>query len=140
MNIIRPRERMMSMNRDHEDAIAPLIGSLGSSYVDMDKLIFVPDEEYEIGMGNFKSKNSYLMPKPRGQVRDLVKMRWQRAANKIKLMQDPWYEFHIEDYPVEKTIRHHYNPVRKEWRKDECLVRMETKDFDHGAMRACFRL
>ena len=67
-------------------------------------------------------------------------MRWKNAALKIKLLKDPWSEFKIENYPVENVIRHRYNPIKKKWNKDECLVKMENKQFANGAMRSCFRL
>jgi hypothetical protein len=71
---------------------------------------------------------------------NLAKLRWLNAASKIKLIKDPWSDFNINNYPAEKVVRHRYNPIKKQWHKDECLVRIETKQFAKGAMRACFRL
>jgi hypothetical protein len=66
---------------------------------------------------------------------------WHLAFKKVKVMKDPWVKFHIgEDYPVEHVIRHRYNPCKKEWKKDECVVRMQTKQFANGSMRTCYRL
>lgn len=129
-----------------DDFILPLIhGELSSSYVDHEKLIFVPDSDslYPIGMENFRSKSSAKSPSGKLDKLDIqkrVKERWQNAAKKLKYMKDPWFEFHIQDYPIENVVRHRYNPVKKEWRRDECVVRMEPKQFANGAMRACFRL
>ncbi len=69
-----------------------------------------------------------------------VRQRWKRAAVKIRLMKDPWYEFKLESYPVEHAKRHRYNPVKKEWKTEMCIVKMESKQFACGAMRECFRL
>ncbi|RNA05755.1 eukaryotic elongation factor 2 kinase isoform X5 [Brachionus plicatilis] len=132
-----------------DDFILPLIdGELSGSYVDQDKLILVPDSDnvlYPIGMENFRSKPSLSPKSPNSQldkqeIQKRVKERWQNAAKKLKFMKDPWHEFHIQDYPIEKVTRHRYNPVKKEWRLDECVVRMEPKQFANGAMRSCFRL
>ncbi len=69
-----------------------------------------------------------------------ARSRWQAAARKIKFTKDPWAEFKIDEYPIENVIRHRYDPVKKEWHTDDCVVRMESKPFAHGNMRACFRL
>lgn len=129
-----------------DDFILPLIdGELSGSFVDHEKLIFVSDSLYPIGMENFRSKAGHSPKSPsekldKLEIQKRVRERWQNAAKKLKFMKDPWYEFHIQDYPIEKVVRHRYNPVKKEWRRDECVVRMEPKQFANGAMRACFRL
>lgn len=70
----------------------------------------------------------------------LARMRWQWAARNVKHMVDPWAVFNIDSFETEKCVRHVYNPMKKEWTKDECVVKMEPKKFEQGAMRACFRL
>jgi len=40
----------------------------------------------------------------------------------------------------EKARRHRYNPMTQVWVKDDCLVKMDTEAFAHGAMRECFRM
>ncbi|CAF0889007.1 unnamed protein product [Brachionus calyciflorus] len=134
----------------HDDFILPLIdGKLSSSLVDMEKLLYVSDSDniFPIGMENFRRKNISSPNKSpskqqltKEEIKNKVREKWRSAAKKLKYIKDPWFEFHIQDYPVEKVIRHRYNPVKKEWRKDECFVKMEPKQFANGAMRACFRL
>lgn len=140
-------------NSDDHCMISPLTENLSSSYVDPNKLIsFDLGDQPPVGMANFKSKSklskSNLGSKSATKLSDLVpnerqalaRQRWKTAALKLKLVKDPWYEFRIDSYPVETVIRHRYNPIKKEWKKDECLVKMENKQFANGAMRACFRL
>lgn len=88
-------------------------------------------------MANFKSTfKKKLITKPKKTPRE----RWHEASLKIKLMKDPWARFEIDKYPVEEVIRHRYDPVKKQWKKDTCSVKMEKNQFANGAMRACFRL
>jgi hypothetical protein len=70
----------------------------------------------------------------------LARLRWKSAAVRVKSLNDPFCEFQMDAYPVETAIRHRYNAIKKIWTQDECTVRMETKQFECGAMRACFRL
>ncbi|KAK3089352.1 hypothetical protein FSP39_002962 [Pinctada imbricata] len=65
---------------------------------------------------------------------------WLSAIRKAKVMNDPWAAFHIENIESEFCIRHRYNPHKKTWCKDEVNVKIETKPFNRGAMRQCFRL
>ena len=53
---------------------------------------------------------------------------------------DPWETFHLENYPTEKTHRHRYNALKKEWAIDEVDVKMQPESFARGAMRKCFRI
>ena len=62
------------------------------------------------------------------------------AFKKLKKLKDPWAQFKLEEYEQETVIRHRYNPVKKEWIKDENVVKMQPKQFANGAMRSCFRL
>ena len=104
--------------------ISPLHENLTHLEVDPSNLIEASDDnnnnKREIGMANFRKK----IKSPKSPTRDLRQL-WRTAAKKIKLLKDPWYEFHIQKYPVENVIRHRYNPGRKEWRTDECVVKME---------------
>lgn len=65
---------------------------------------------------------------------------WINAIRKARHMDDPWEQFHLDDYKVEKCLRHRYNALRKAWLTDEVRVKMEKKPFNKGAMRECFRL
>jgi hypothetical protein len=147
---------LLSDLRVHSDAsdgdLSPLTENLGSSLVDPSRLITDKSPNIRpIGMENFRSKkvkSSPVKSSPASLTFDVLindqkeqaRRRWKAAALKIKLIKDPWYEFHIEKYPVETVVRHRYNPIKKTWSKDECLVKMESKQFANGAMRACFRL
>ena len=63
-----------------------------------------------------------------------------RAIKKIPDIEDPWQQFHIDDLPVEKAVRHRYSALKKRWQQDTVHVKMETNPFNHGAMRSCYRL
>ncbi|KAL4240978.1 Eukaryotic elongation factor 2 kinase [Mactra antiquata] len=65
---------------------------------------------------------------------------WINAIRKARYMNDPWEQFHLDDYQVETCYRHRYNALRKAWLTDEVRVKMEKKPFNKGAMRECFRL
>lgn len=130
---------MFDEDDDTETPIFSLTENLGSSYVDCDSIL--QNEivgQRAIGMDNFRSTGTKKVPiltKPK-----TPRERWHLAMHKIKLIKDPWAKFHIERYPVENVIRHRYDPVKKLWKKDSCVVKMEDKQFANGAMRACFRL
>jgi hypothetical protein len=70
----------------------------------------------------------------------IARMRWRSAALRVKQLGDPWTEFQIDAYPAEHCIRHRYNAIKKEWVQDECVVKIEPKQFACGAMRGCFRM
>ncbi|KAL8595062.1 hypothetical protein ACOMHN_002040 [Nucella lapillus] len=74
-------------------------------------------------------------PSPRSH-----RMLWINAIRKAKRAQDPWATFHIDDYETEVCTRHQYNALKKSWKMDEVLVKMEKKAFTNGAMRQCYRL
>lgn len=65
---------------------------------------------------------------------------WLRAIRKARNLEDPWEEFHLDDYKTETCIRHRYSALKKAWVTDEAKVKMENKAFNKGAMRECFRL
>ena len=52
---------------------------------------------------------------------------WLRAIRKARNMEDPWEEFHLDDYPTEICIRHRYSALKKAWVTDEVKVKMEKK-------------
>lgn len=97
---------------------------------------------FPIGMGNFRCKKPKLrLNVSEGDTPSInAKGLWKLAVKKAKLLRDPWSEFHIETYPEEVAVRHRYNAIKKKWVTDECVVKVETKPFAHGAMRSCFRL
>ena len=140
-------------------------GGDGGERQERDLSLFVSDERSDapkraIGMDNFRSTPASLrratvsFPSMHTKwaieatpqrflsdsVASRVRVRWQQAAKKLKLLKDPWYEFHLDTYPIERVVRHRYNAYKKEWMKDECVVRMENQQFANGSMRACFRL
>ncbi|KAG1662695.1 Eukaryotic elongation factor 2 kinase [Nymphon striatum] len=71
---------------------------------------------------------------------DPMRLQWKQAIMKAKLIEDPWTNFHIDEYETETATRYRYNALRKSWVKDEVYVKREKKPFNHGAMRECFRL
>ena len=148
-------DNISSTPGEHEFIITPLIENLDNLQNVDPNLLIKPDEvnQFPIGMNNFKSKIKYNRSSPNlksftkyptvedaKQKSKLIREKWRKAAMKIKLLKDPWYEFHLESYPIEQVTRHRYNPLKKTWKKDKCFVKMETKQFANGAMRACFRL
>lgn len=68
------------------------------------------------------------------------RMYWKKALRLIRERGDPWKKFALEKYPVEKVTRYRYNALTKQWKKDECVVKIEEKPFAHGAMRECYRM
>jgi len=68
------------------------------------------------------------------------KSRWSKAINLIKDRGDPWEKFHLDKMKSEKGKRHRFNPLTQVWVVDECILKMDTKPFAHGAMRECFRM
>jgi len=52
---------------------------------------------------------------------------WLNAIRKARHMDDPWEQFHLDDYPVESCFRHRYNALKKAWLTDEVRVKMEKK-------------
>ena len=104
-------------NKLEECILTPLHENLSEKEIDSNNLVVKLDETREVGMSNFKSK-----PK---NAKKNYKQLWKNAAKKIKLLDDPWHQFKIDSYPVENVVRHRYNPGKKEWRKDDCVVKME---------------
>ena len=102
-----------------ECILTPLHENLSEKEIDSNELVVKIDETREVGMSNFKSK-----PKTTPTKRNYRQL-WKNSAKKLKLLDDPWHQFKIDSYPVEKVVRHRYNPSKKEWRKDNCVVKME---------------
>jgi hypothetical protein len=61
-----------------------------------------------------------------------VRDRWRTAFRKTKLLNDPWFEFHIDEYQAENVVRHRYDATKKKWKQDKCVVKMEAKSFANG--------
>ena len=133
---------------DDEDClIFPLQLDLNDDpIVDEDKLVLSAPivQSKPIGMTNFRTRHKHLttpiLARPSVECISPARLRWRTAAMKIKLIEDIWAKFKIEDYPEEVVIRHRYSPVKNEWIQDENIVKMESQQFANGAMRACFRL
>ncbi|XP_064620844.1 eukaryotic elongation factor 2 kinase-like isoform X4 [Lineus longissimus] len=77
---------------------------------------------------------------PESQTRFSGRQNWKRAFAKLKLIKDPWKEFHLDELESEPATRHRYNALKKQWVTDEVVVKMQKKPFAHGAMRECFRV
>jgi hypothetical protein len=136
---------------DHQAELVPLTSddlntSDGQSIDPSQLLTYHEANIFPVGMDNFRGQKrkvnnlsiKFELDPANGS--PAARQRWKMAAAKIKLAKDPWHEFHIENYPVETVVRHRYDPVEKSWFKDTCVVKMETKQFANGSMRACFRL
>ncbi|KAF2358394.1 MHCK/EF2 kinase [Trinorchestia longiramus] len=72
--------------------------------------------------------------------RMLIRMAWKNAYNKVKALKDPWAKFDIAQFKTEKAKRYRYKALQKKWVTDEVFIKMDTKPFNHGAMRECFRM
>ncbi|OWF37884.1 eukaryotic elongation factor 2 kinase-like isoform X1 [Mizuhopecten yessoensis] len=89
---------------------------------------------------NTAQSNSTAMKLKMTTAHARAKFNWALAIRKAKLLNDPWKAFHIEDIDSEVCIRHRYNPHKKTWLTDEVKVKIESKSFNRGAMRKCYRL
>eukprot|EP00095_Tigriopus_kingsejongensis_P008623 maker-scaffold503_size153465-snap-gene-0.13 protein:Tk08623 transcript:maker-scaffold503_size153465-snap-gene-0.13-mRNA-1 annotation:"hypothetical protein CAPTEDRAFT_175610" len=69
-----------------------------------------------------------------------AKVNWKKALKLIQARGDPWKKFRLGQLPTENAIRHRYNALTKKWKTETCMVKMDQKPFNHGAMRECFRL
>lgn len=68
------------------------------------------------------------------------KLNWMHAMKKIKHLKDPWEKYRITEMPSEIATRHRYHALKKIWVVDKVEVKQEKEAFDHGAMRACYRV
>jgi hypothetical protein len=134
-------------------SIFPITDNLSSSLeINIDKLIYYDaykENRNPIGMSNFSNKLNRSVSEPvKNTLYNHINcvatspaiLHWRSAVSKVKFMIDPWCEFKLHKYPAERAIRHRYNAIKKQWIKDECIVKMEPEQFSNGAMRACFRL
>ncbi|XP_022095508.1 eukaryotic elongation factor 2 kinase-like isoform X2 [Acanthaster planci] len=69
-----------------------------------------------------------------------LKKKWKHAILKAQSAQDPWMQFHLEDYPTETAVRHRYSAGTNKWVIDNVKVKVGKEAFARGAMRECFRL
>ena len=53
--------------------------------------------------------------------------RWKKAVKKIRTLQDPWEQFHLDQLPAERATRHRYNALKRQWVVDEVVVKMEIE-------------
>ncbi|KAI0222547.1 Eukaryotic elongation factor 2 kinase [Lamellibrachia satsuma] len=71
---------------------------------------------------------------------DSPRANWLNALKKLRKLKDPWRAFRIEELPVETCTRYRYHALKKKWVIDRVQVKVEHEPFNHGAMRACYRL
>ncbi|MEW5313445.1 MAG: hypothetical protein WDW38_005013 [Sanguina aurantia] len=64
--------------------------------------------------------------------------RWAAAIQLAVQASDPWSDRQIHLIPMERAVRHRFNPDTSTWVLDDVLVRMERLPFAAGAMRECF--
>jgi elongation factor 2 kinase len=55
------------------------------------------------------------------------KQNWKRAFAKLKMLGDPWKDFHLDELEPESATRHRYNALKKQWVTDEVVVKMQKK-------------
>lgn len=133
--------------------LTSIVEDLGTSPIDTDNLVNKTSDpfSFHIGMDNFRAKkvkSSNKSPSKASnsskpiviQSESLARQRWKLALKKLRKIEDPWAKFKIADYPEEVVVRHRYNPVKNEWKRDENIIKMEAKQFANGAMRSCYRL
>ncbi|CCD65314.1 Eukaryotic elongation factor 2 kinase [Caenorhabditis elegans] len=91
----------------------------------------------------FIEQNDVVIEKPRMDplhVRKLMET-WRKAARRARTNYiDPWDEFNIHEYPVQRAKRYRYSAIRKQWTEDIVDVRLHPDSFARGAMRECYRL
>lgn len=91
----------------------------------------------------FIEDNELVFEKPRMdplRVRQLMDT-WRKAARRARTNYvDPWDEFNIHEYPVQRAKRYRYSAIRKQWTEDIVDVRIHPDSFARGAMRECYRL
>ena len=75
-----------------------------------------------------------------GKVHAKAKANWKKLLRASQTRTDPWDDFHLDALPVENVVRYRYNAMRKTWREDRNVVKLEKEVFGRGAMRECFRM
>lgn len=114
---------------DAEMHIEPLIDYLMKESPPTNQSLLPPPKTENVNINNIKQART-----------PPIKKKWKMAVRRLRSLQDPWAEFHLEDCEVETALRHRYNAVEKTWVQDEVEVKMGNKAFAHGAMRECFRM
>ena len=103
---------------------------------DADEECSIKKPKPEMPLRERRIKRAYSIAKPINiNIKPLVvsqspgshRMRWISAIRKAKAAQDPWASFHINSMETEVCTRHQYNALKKTWKSDEVLVKMETK-------------
>ena len=64
----------------------------------------------------------------------------QSIARNVVGKEDVWAKHDMAKIKAERIKRHVYDPHKDEWRQDETIVRIQSKPFDEGAMRQCYRM
>ena len=84
----------------------------------------------------------------RGDTRDHVnikihskaKANWKKLLRASQTRTDPWDDFRLDALPLENAVRYRYNAMKKTWREERAVVKLEKESFGKGAMRECFRM
>ena len=69
-----------------------------------------------------------------------AKANWKKLLRASQTRADPWDDFQLDALPVENVVRYRYNALRKTWREDRNVAKVEKESFGRGAMRECFRM
>ena len=76
----------------------------------------------------------------RKAVQQSLREKIRRAAATAIEQEDVWAKHNIQSIPAERAVRHIYNPLTRQFVKDETIVKIEKEPFTHGAMRHCYRM
>ena len=74
------------------------------------------------------------------EVQTRAKANWKKLLKASQTRGDPWANFCLDELPVENAVRYRYNALRKSWREEKVVVKIEKETFGKGAMRECFRM
>jgi len=74
------------------------------------------------------------------EVHAKAKANWKKLLKASQTRADPWDDFRLDALPVENAVRYRYNAMRKSWREERVVVKLERDSFGRGAMRECFRI
>ena len=74
------------------------------------------------------------------EVHAKAKANWKKLLKASQTRADPWDDFRLDALPVENAVRYRYNAMRKSWREERAVVKLEMESFGRGAMRECFRM
>ena len=69
-----------------------------------------------------------------------AKANWKRLLKASQKKSDPWAKFHLDELEVENAVRYRYSALKKTWKEEKVVVKMEKMPFGKGAMRECFRM